>query len=198
MVQLPKPAHSLWISLGFCSWSLIKFVFLYRQLLLCFLLLRQRVRISALDITMLFVRFLGLLLGSPHFLFPTKGLFSLQHMGNSSQSHINTFTPSLVPCRHNGRIWPTLLLLWELSAAYQKRPSLYITHLQLAPPLRSGMKGMYVWAYLFKNTNQKIRVDNLSSINALNINERKRKMEKRRCEQAEAYKRSSKQSSPWH
>lgn len=92
VVQLPKTACSLLISLRFSSWSFLMFVFLYRQHHLCFLLLRQRVRVSALDITMLFVGFLGLLLGSPHFLFLTKGLFSLQCMGSSSKSRINTFT----------------------------------------------------------------------------------------------------------
>lgn len=141
------------------SWVLLifKFVFLYRQLL-CFLLLR--VRVSTLDITTLFVGFWGSLLGSLHFLFPTKGLFSIQQAGS-----IKTFSfiPSLVLCRNR----PMLLLLWELSAAYQRRPSLYITHLELVPPLRNGMKGRHVWAYLFKKAHKKIGDHNLGSINAL-------------------------------
>lgn len=117
-------------------------------------------RVSALDTTTLFAGFWGSLLGSLHFLFPTTGLFSIQQVGS-----IKTFSfiPSLVLCRN----WPMLLFLWELSAAYQRRPSLYITHLELVPPLRNRMKCTHVWAYLFKNTHQKTGDHNLSSINAL-------------------------------
>jgi len=86
----------------------------------------------------------GITVRIPPFPLPCRGLFSLQHTGSFSQSRINTFTPSPVLCRHSNRIWPTLTLLWELSAADQKRPSLYITHLRLAPRLRNEMKGTYV------------------------------------------------------